>query len=177
MEALGIGSRHVEPGDAMGPVGVAGGEGTRKVGRVVPLHEEGEPAVLGGGLEPRGAPVKRSAVGPHPRAPLGNQPERARDLLDPIGAEGPANGAVSIGDAIQEGATVPVRARERFVHHAEQLEVLAAQRDDAIGGAQTRMHAAVLHREPLGLHATRGRLEVPHPEHDLAQLEHAPQPR
>ena len=133
--------------------------------------------MLGGGLEPRGAPVKRSAVGPHPRAPFGNQSERARDLLDPIGAEGPAYEAVSIGGAIQEGATVPVRPRERFVHHPEQLEVLATQRDDAVGGAQTGMHAAVLHREPLGLHATRGRLEVTHPKDDLAQLEHAAQPR
>src|SRR6267378_4845873 len=51
MEALRIWSRQLEPHDGARPVRVAGGEGAGKVRRVVPLHEEGEPAMLGRGLE------------------------------------------------------------------------------------------------------------------------------
>ena len=89
-----------------------------------------------------------------------------------IGAERPADEAIAAGDPCQQRLPVPLRRREDGIHHPQQLQILPAERDDTVGGAQSGMHAAVEHGEAERFHPISRRVEVANAENDLTELEH-----
>jgi hypothetical protein len=155
----------LDPRDAFGFGAVSRFNTSRvQLGRHLPIDEEGEPWVGQGEREAGRPPPEDRPVRPGARSLVDLQAEASRSPIDVVGRHAPTQPPVAFRDALPNGAADRRSFGVTFVHHSEELDVLAAEGNDPVPRPPSRMPAARHRRQAeLLVQPAPGGVEVVHP--------------